>query len=429
MKYSIVSAAALAWTATAVSAQQTLYGQCGGIGWTGPTTCTNSVCTYENPYSQCLPGSTTSTTTAKTTSTTSTKTTTSSTSTKATTTSTAVTPTGTREEDKSFIYVFAAADKSSVQIEKFKFFGVSESCAEFGSGKWPGVLNTDYTWPAPSSIDYFVGLGFNTFRIPFMMERLSPPATGLTGAFDPTYLSGLTTIVDYITAKGAYALIDPHNYMRYNNSIITDSTAFSTWWSNLAKEFVSNPKVAFDIQNEPYGIDATVVYSLMQAAVNAIRATGATSQLIVVEGTSWTGAWTWTSSGNAAAFTGLTDPSNNIAIEMHQYLDSDGSGTNATCVSSTIGAERIADATAWLKANNFKGLLGEIGGGNNTVCIEAVSGTMAAMQVAGSPWLGALWWAAGPWWGDYFMSIEPPSGPAALTILPQALEPYLPVSS
>lgn len=28
-----------------------------------------------------------------------------------------------------------------------------------------------------------------------------------------------------------------------------------------------------------------------QAAVNAIRATGATSQLILVEGTSWTGAW------------------------------------------------------------------------------------------------------------------------------------------
>ncbi|KAG9004811.1 hypothetical protein FRB94_002060 [Tulasnella sp. JGI-2019a] len=394
MKYSIISAATLAWTATFVSAQSALYGQCGGIGWTGATTCSSGVCTYSNPYSQCLPGTATTTSTT--------------TSTKATTTSTAATSTGT---------------------QKFKYFGVNESGAEFGNTAWPGVLGTDYIWPAPSSIDYFVGLGFNTFRVTFLMERMSPPATGLTGPFNATYLAGLTTIVDYITGKGAYALIDPHNFMRYDNAIISDSTAFSTWWVNLAKQFTSNSHVIFDLQNEPYGIDATVVYSMMQSAVNAIRAAGATSQLIVVEGTSWTGAWTWTSSGNAAAFTGLTDPSNNIAIEMHQYLDSDGSGTSDVCVSSTIGVERITDATAWLKANNFKGLLGEIGAGSNADCIAAVSGALAYMQEAGSPWLGALWWAAGPWWGTYFTSIEPPSGAAVAEILPQALEPYLPVSS
>ncbi|KDO24412.1 hypothetical protein SPRG_09802 [Saprolegnia parasitica CBS 223.65] len=33
------------------------YGQCGGIGWTGLTTCTEgSTCVFNNPhYSQCLP--------------------------------------------------------------------------------------------------------------------------------------------------------------------------------------------------------------------------------------------------------------------------------------------------------------------------------------------------------------------------------------
>ncbi|CAG7849216.1 Alpha-L-arabinofuranosidase C; AltName: Full=Xylanase C; Flags: Precursor [Serendipita indica DSM 11827] len=35
-----------------------LYGQCGGIGYTGSTTCDQGVCTYSNDwYSQCLPGS------------------------------------------------------------------------------------------------------------------------------------------------------------------------------------------------------------------------------------------------------------------------------------------------------------------------------------------------------------------------------------
>ncbi|KAG8767726.1 hypothetical protein FRC15_005512, partial [Serendipita sp. 397] len=33
-----------------------LYGQCGGQGWTGPTTCAQGTCTYSNAYySQCLP--------------------------------------------------------------------------------------------------------------------------------------------------------------------------------------------------------------------------------------------------------------------------------------------------------------------------------------------------------------------------------------
>lgn len=32
-----------------------LYGQCGGIGWQGPTTCAVGTCKYSNPwYSQCL---------------------------------------------------------------------------------------------------------------------------------------------------------------------------------------------------------------------------------------------------------------------------------------------------------------------------------------------------------------------------------------
>ncbi|KAA1469381.1 cellulase CEL6B [Dentipellis sp. KUC8613] len=46
---------------SAVQAQSPIYGQCGGQGWTGPTTCAaGSTCVVSNPYySQCLPGSNT----------------------------------------------------------------------------------------------------------------------------------------------------------------------------------------------------------------------------------------------------------------------------------------------------------------------------------------------------------------------------------
>ncbi|KAF7322381.1 Glucanase [Mycena chlorophos] len=52
-----------------VNAQSPVYGQCGGQGYTGPTTCASgSTCVYSNPYySQCLPGSQTGSTTTTTT--------------------------------------------------------------------------------------------------------------------------------------------------------------------------------------------------------------------------------------------------------------------------------------------------------------------------------------------------------------------------
>ncbi|KAG5637146.1 hypothetical protein H0H81_005630 [Sphagnurus paluster] len=198
-----------------------------------------------------------------------------------------------------------------------------------------------------------------------------------------------------------------------------------------------------------------------QAAVNGIRSSGATSQLITVEGTCESSfayypdiaidmmhfnkpglehglglpLVTPTFSAQSriptttSLFVGLILPSsldapNFYRSEMHQYLDSDGSGTSPNCVSATIGAERLAAATAWLKANNLKGFLGEIGAGSNTQCISAVKSALCSMQQSGV-WIGALWWAAGPWWGTYFQSIEPPNGAAISQILPQALKPFM----
>ncbi|KAG8991072.1 hypothetical protein FRB90_001481 [Tulasnella sp. 427] len=86
--------------ALGINAQSQVWGQCGGQGWTGATTCVaGSTCVYSNPYySQCLPNSSVTTTTTKTTTTTSktgTTTTTpigTTTTTSATTTTTVVSP-------------------------------------------------------------------------------------------------------------------------------------------------------------------------------------------------------------------------------------------------------------------------------------------------------------------------------------------------
>src|SRR5688572_819873 len=52
------------------------------------------------------------------------------------------------------------------------YTGVNLAGAEFGDSSLPGVYNTHYTYPRSNEVDYFIGKGMNTFRLPFRWERL-----------------------------------------------------------------------------------------------------------------------------------------------------------------------------------------------------------------------------------------------------------------
>ncbi|GIK06707.1 hypothetical protein Aspvir_002357 [Aspergillus viridinutans] len=340
------------------------------------------------------------------------------------------------------VLALAAPDPKSKpkKTSAFQWFGANESGAEFGSNL-PGVLGTDYIWPNTTAIGILRKAGMNIFRVPFAMERLIPNT--MTGTPDATYMADLVSTINYITSTGAHAIVDPHNFGRYYGNIITSTSDFAAFWTTVATKFKDNDLVIFDTSkattfpsstvqlthpdNEFNTEDQTNVLNLNQAAINAIRAAGATSQYIFVEGNSWSGAWTWESvNDNLKA---LTDPvADKLIYEMHQYLDSDGSGSSSTCVSSTIGQERIASATAWLIANNKKAFLGEFAAGSDTVCQSAVTGMLDYMEAHADVWLGAEWWAAGPWWGNNIYSMEPPTGPAYEYYMP-VLEPYFPGGS
>ena len=239
--------------------------------------------------------------------------------------------------------------------------------------------------------------GYNIFRLPFLMERMVP--NELTGPIASAYFNDYAAVVDHITQRGGHAIIDPHNYGRYYGNIITNTADFEAFWRKVASKFKSNSRAIFDTNNEYHDMDQTLVLNLNQAAINGIRAAGADSQYIFVEGNGYSGAHSWaTTNDNLKS---LTDPKDLIVYEMHQYLDSDNSGTSADCVSSTIGAERIASATAWLKKNNKVGVMGEFAGGANSQCRSAVTGMLDAMQSASDVWLGGCFWGGGPWWGNY----------------------------
>ncbi|PLB45500.1 putative endo-beta-1,4-glucanase B [Aspergillus steynii IBT 23096] len=313
-----------------------------------------------------------------------------------------------------------AAKEHKKRASAFEWIGTNEAGGEFGEDTIPGEWGTEFTFPEIDAITTLIDKGMNIFRLQFMMERLTPD--GMTGSYNEAYLKNFTTVVNAVTDAGVHAILDPHNYGRFNGEIITEASDFQTFWENLAGEFKDNELVIFDTNNEYHDMDQDLVLDLNQAAIDGIRAAGAKSQYIFVEGNSWSGAWTWRDvNDNLKA---LTDPQDKIVYQMHQYLDSDGSGTSETCVSTTIGSERVSDATAWLKENNKVGILGEFAGGVNDQCREALEGLLEHLADNTEVWKGAVWWAAGPWWGDYMFNMEPPNG-AAYTGMLDLLEPYL----
>jgi aryl-phospho-beta-D-glucosidase BglC (GH1 family) len=168
-------------------------------------------------------------------------------------------------------------------LESSKMVGVNESGAEFGNAI-PGVPGTDYIWPNTTSIKILMNQGMNIFRIPILMERLAPGT--MTSPLNTTHLSRLSNVVSFITAAGGYAIIDSHNFGCYRSNIFTSTSDVQNYWINVATEFVADSNVICDCNNEFHDEPSnSLVVALNQACIDGVRAAGATTQYIFVEGT------------------------------------------------------------------------------------------------------------------------------------------------
>jgi endoglucanase len=122
--------------------------------------------------------------------------------------------------------------------------------------------------------------------------------------------------------------------------------------------------------NEPHDLPSISPWvSSVQAVVNAIRAAGATSQVILIPGSSWSSAAALPTEAGPSLL-GVTDPSDSskskIVFDVHKYLDSDNSGTHDDCVTDNLSTFQIL--VNWLKQNNRQALLSETGGGHTQSC-------------------------------------------------------------
>jgi len=316
--------------------------------------------------------------------------------------------------------------------------GVNLAGAGFGSerivkGGSRGRHGIDYVFPvepfAPGyqSPGYFVAKGMNAFRLSFLWERVQPK---LGAPLDADEAARLVDATDRLLKLGAWVVLDLHNYARYEDTLIGTYTVttgeFAEVWGRLAPLFKDKDRVLFGLMNEPHDMATETWVDAANAAIGAIRATGA-KNAILVPGNGWSAAHKWYSSSygkpNADALLAIVDPLDNVAFEAHLYLDANSSGTSGSCVSEKIGVERLQPFAHWLSEHRKRGFIGEFGAGRSDVCLAALSAMAASMRTRLDIYLGWTYWAAGPWWpDDYFSLLDPRAGEA-----PQmtALRPYL----
>lgn len=305
--------------------------------------------------------------------------------------------------------------------------GVNLANAGFGGSERPGKHGVNYLWPTPADIDLYADRGATAVRISFLWERMQPK---LFGPLDEAEAGRLDALVKKGDARGVKVIIDPHNYAAYYDKLIgtpeVPTAAFADFWTRLAGRYRDNPSAVFGLMNEPNKHKAEEWAPIAKAAVDAIRAAGA-KQLVLVPGTRWSGAHAWLAKdgrlSNAEALGEFQDPANNFAFEVHQYFDSNTSGTKPDCVSAQIGVQRLSGFTQWLRTTGHKGFLGEFGASKDPVCMEALKTTLQFLADNADVWVGWTYWAAAPWFGNYMFNVYPPD-PARfpqIEILDQAM--------
>ena len=292
--------------------------------------------------------------------------------------------------------------------------GVNLAGAEFGT-RMPGVHGTDYTYPEREEILQLQRQGFGIVRLPFRWERLSPQ---LYGPFDEKEWRRLSECIATAAAAGVELVLDVHNYAARHvaadgfvnaHRIGTREVppASLAWlWAEIARRTRHEPHVVYGLMNEPAEIDAVVWLAAANEAIAAIRATGARN-LILVPGVDYSGAHSWYRAGNTL-LAEVNDPAGNLAIEVHQYLDTDSSGRDPLAVSSTIGSERIEAFQEWARSRGLRAFLGELGTGTSPLSLAALEDLLTEVHANPDVWIGWAGWAAGRWWPDeYPLKLDP----------------------
>lgn len=291
-----------------------------------------------------------------------------------------------------------------------RLHGVNLAGAEFNGSQLPGVIYKNFTYPGTATLDYFRKKGVNLIRLPILWERYQPKAYG---ALDATNMKQLKTIVAYAKKYDMCIWVDLHNYAKYHSQPLTaysnpDKLLYD-FWQRLHKSLILDERYwAYGLMNEPAAVSRRDWVNIAKSVVSRLRESDVTG-LVIVSGGNWSGAHSWfanaTEPSNAELLADLTDPLSRLAIDIHQYADSDASGTKTDCMDPSKMKNILFKVQEWAKSQNHRLLLGEFGVAAKEDCLNVLSSMLE--QMSQPQWLGWTYWAAGSWWGSYPFSIQP----------------------
>ncbi|KAJ3785012.1 glycoside hydrolase superfamily [Lentinula aff. detonsa] len=375
--------------ATATSSSSTtalpLYAQCGGQNWVTSTTCVSGAsCVYQNDYySQCLP-----------------------------------------------VTATAAASSSASSSSSLSFRGGVNTAGYDFSVYTDGSFSGTGTTPPSSQYAHFANQGANVFRIPFAWQLMTPT---VGGTIDSTFFAEYDATVQAALASGddVYVILDLHNYARWNGAVVGQggptNAEFASLWSQLAAKYADNERIIFGLMNEPHDLSSLSDWAdSVQAAVTAIREAGATSQYMLLPGSSYSSAGTLPTEAGPYLLD-VTDPSggtDKLLFDVHKYLDSDGSGTSTECVTDNV--DILTTLVTWLQTNNRQAFLSETGGGNTASCESYLKSELAYVKSNSGYIVGFTAWAAGAFDTTYALTITPNSDGSDQPIWTDAILPNLP---
>lgn len=215
---------------------------------------------------------------------------------------------------------------------------------ELGVGGSDGI-GTNFPISAAGQ-QYFSSLGMNIVRLVVKWEALQPNLCTGNTTFNSTVLAQYQAVINDAESKGMDVLIDNHNFGSYNYSLVsacgsppdngkitsaTTSTYFVNFWGQLATLYASDPKIKFDLANEPAGLSAASLAILYQTTINQIRTNSFNNYIFTEWGPSFAACSDVPANGGPSFIT-LTDTQSKLILECHNYLQSGNIDTSEYAV-------------------------------------------------------------------------------------------------
>jgi aryl-phospho-beta-D-glucosidase BglC (GH1 family) len=187
------------------------------------------------------------------------------------------------------------------------------------------TLESTWGGPAPTQalINAVAAQGFNTIRIPCAWNYNST-----NGTINSSYMSEVTQVVNWCTAKGLYVVLNDHwdnNFFQGNSFASYDSNlnnAYMNMWTQVANNFKNyDGHVLFACTNEPQATSQSatnVLFQYYRNWVTTIRNTGGnnSTRWLLVQGptTNIDNTCSWVTSSIWP-----NDPAKHLMIEVHLY--------------------------------------------------------------------------------------------------------------